>query len=147
MVKNKRKSVIKAVQKESSQLKNVYTVLVPIQDPEQFSLLLPPAIDLATKNHGKVILLNVVEIPYQLPPSSAKKFITERELMLEQGLKMLELADCSGSTAVRIAHNMNGAIKRFAKEENVDTVIKDFDLGYQPETLFCQLKSRIVNWF
>jgi|GEM_PF-4721435 len=147
MEENKRNSTINVVQKESSKLRDEYIALVPIQNPEQFNMLLPPAIDLATKHEGKVILLNIIEIPYQLPPSSAKKFITERELMLEQGMKILALANCSGSAVVRIAHDTNNAIKRFAKEENVETVIRDFDLEFQPETLFGQLKSRIANWF
>jgi len=147
MKENKRNSTTSVVQKKSSKLKDAYTVLVPIRDPEQFSLLLPPAIDLATKNHGKIILLNIIEIPYQLPPSSAKKFITERELMLEQGLEMLALADCSGSTAVRIAHDTNSAIKRFSKDEDVNIIIREDDLEVQTATIYNRFRDQIKSWF
>lgn len=147
MEENMRNSTISVLQKESSKLKDVYTVLVPIQDSEQFSLLLPPAIDLSTENHGNVILLNVIEIPYQLPPSSAKKFITERELMLEQGLKMLERAGCKGRIAVRIAHDTRKAIKRFSKDENVNIIIRECDLDFQSENIFKRLRNQIKNCF
>ncbi len=93
---DKRKSTISVFQNGSSQLRDEYIVLVPIQDSKQFNMLLPLAIDLAAKHDGKILLLNIIEIPYQLPPSTAKKFILERELYLRQGMEMLRRAECRG---------------------------------------------------
>lgn len=147
MKENKRKSTISIVQNGSSQLRDEYTILVPIRDPKEFDLVLPTAIDLAAKYHGKVILLNIIEIPYQLPPSAAKIFVLERELLLSQGLKMLERAECRGCTAVRIAHNANKAIERFSKEQNANIIIREHDPEARADTIFKRLKNRIKSWF
>lgn len=147
MKENKSKSVISVVQNGSSQLRDEYTVLVPIQDSRQFDLLLPAAIDLARNHHGKVILLNIIEIPYQLPPSAAKIFVLERELLLSQGLDMLKHAECAGSTAVRIAHDTNKAIERFSKEQHVNVIIREHDLETQADSLFGRVKTRVESWF
>lgn len=146
MVRDKRKSIIQAVKNGSSQLRDEYTILVPIQNPGQFELLLPPAIDLATKHNGRVILLNIIEIPYQLPPSSARKFILERELLLSEGLEMLERAGCRGSSAVRIAHDENNAIKQFSKDENVNIIIRERDLKDRTNSILKRLKNWIKSW-
>lgn len=146
MKENIRKSTISVVQNGPWEHGDEYKVLVPIQDSKQFDLLLPPAIDLAKKRHGRVILLNIIEIPYQLPPSRAKKFVSDRELMLDQGLKMLKRAEFKGSKAVRIAHDTNNAITRFSKDENVNMIIRENDLEVENETIFNGLKDKIKSW-
>lgn len=101
-----------------------YRVLVPIGKFEQFGILLPPAIAIATKYNGVVILLNIIEIPYQLPPSAARRFLLERELFLMNGLEMVKESQCKARVEVRIAHRVSYAIDRFAKKEEVNLIIK-----------------------
>ncbi|WP_445665425.1 universal stress protein [Fodinibius sp. AD559] len=144
---NERTGMNSASKSGSSQLKDGYSVLVPIQNSKEFDVLLPTAIDLATTHNGRVILLNIIEIPYQLPPSAAERFITERELLLSEGLDMLERAGCRGSSAVRIAHDKNDAIKQFSKDENVNIIIRERDLKDQADSKLKRFKSWIKSWF
>lgn len=144
---NKRKSKVSVIQNSLSQDRDEYTVLVPVQNSKQFDLLLSPAIDLAKKNQGYVLLLNIIEIPYQLPPSSARKFILERELLLSQGLEILEGAECRGNTAVRIAHDKNDAVRQFSKDEDVNVVIQEYDLKTNSDTIFNRMRKKIKSWF
>lgn len=79
MKENMGKTIINVVINGSSYLSDEYTIVVVVQNPAQLGLLLPTAIDIAKLHHGRVILLNMIEIPYQLPPSAARKFIKEQE--------------------------------------------------------------------
>lgn len=133
--------MIEVIQKGSAHAKRGYSILVPVQHHEQFDLLLPTAIDIATKYQGNVILLNIIEIPYQLPPSAARKFILERELFLMPGMEMLNSAECRGSTAIRIAHHTSNAIKRFSIRRNVNMIVRDCNQAAKSNTIFDWLRE------
>lgn len=124
-----------------------YTVLVSLQDMDLTQSLLPPAIRAAKRHDGKIILLNVIEIPYQLPPSEAKQFILEREFKLEYARQIIETAGCDAKIKVRIAHRISYAIQRFLKDKNVNLIIREYDLEVQTNTMFNRLKKRIKSWF
>lgn len=138
-------STIEVIQNGSVHSKKSYTILVPIQNRKQFDLLLPAAIDMATKHHGKVFLLNIIEIPYQLPPSAARKFILERELLLMPGMEMLKRAGCRGITTIRIAHHTGNAIERFAEYENVNIIVKEYDQVVGSNAIFDWLRESLKS--
>lgn len=145
MREKEKRTTIGVIQNGSVHSKKSYTILVPIQNREQFDLLLPVAIDIATKHQGKVILLNIIEIPYQLPPSAARKFVLERELLLMSGMEMLKREGCRGSTAIRIAHHTGNAIERFAECENVNFIVKEYDQVARSNTIFDWLRESFTS--
>ncbi len=145
MKENEKRRTIGVIQNSSAHSKRGYTILVPIKYHEQFDILLPVAIDIATKHQGKVILLNIIEIPYQLPPSAAKKFILERELLLMPGKEMLKRAGCMGSTAIRIAHHTENAIERFARHENVNIIVREYDQVARSNTILDWLRESFIS--
>lgn len=124
-----------------------YTVLVSLQDIDLTKTLLPPAIRAAKRHDGKIILLNIIEIPYQLPPSEAKQFLLEREFKLEYARQIIETAGCDVEIMIRIAHRITYAIKHLSKDENVNIIIRECNLDVQTNTMFKRLKKRIKSWF
>ncbi|TYP93734.1 hypothetical protein LX73_1444 [Fodinibius salinus] len=74
----------------------------------------PPAIRADKRNNGKIILLNIIDIPYQLPTSEAEEFKLERELKLEYVRQIIESAGCKVEITVRIAHRLSHAIEQLA---------------------------------
>ena len=100
-----------------------YTVLVPLQDMDLSNALLPPAIRAAKRHNGKVILLNIIEIPYQLPPSEAEQFILEREFKLEYARQIIETAGFEVEIMVRIAHRLPHAIEQLANSWDIDLIV------------------------
>lgn len=133
--------------KHATQVNGEYTVLVSLQNIDLIKTLLPPAIRAAKRQDGKIILLNVIEIPYQLPPSEAKQFILEREFKLEYARQVIETAGCDVEIMIRIAHRITYAIKHLSKDENVNIIIQECNLDAQTDTMFKRLKKRIKSWF
>ncbi|MFH5884161.1 universal stress protein [Halalkalibaculum sp. DA3122] len=109
--------------KHSSNGKSGYTVLVPLQDLDLTKTLLPPAIRTAKRHDGKIILLNIIEIPYQLPPSEAKQFTLEREFKLQYARQIIETAGCDAEIMVRVAHRIPSAIEQLALSLDIDLII------------------------
>lgn len=102
---------------------NTYTILVPLQDISRSNTLLPPAIRAAKEHDGHIILLNTIEIPYQLPPSEAKQFVLEREVMLMHSLDVIKTAGCEGEIMIRIAHRLDYAIDQIALSLKADLIV------------------------
>lgn len=100
-----------------------YTVLVPLQDIALTKSLLPPAIRAAKRHNGKIILLSIIEIPYQLPPSEAEQFKLEKEFLLQYALQIIETAGCDGEIMVRIAHRLPYAIEQLASSLPIDLIV------------------------
>ncbi len=100
-----------------------YMILVPLQDISYSKTLLPPAIRAAKRHNGKIILFNVIEIPYQLAPSEAEQYIMERESKLEYARQIIEKEGCDVEIMVRIAHRMPYAIEHFAGSLNIDLIV------------------------
>lgn len=102
---------------------NRYKILVPLQDVSLSKTLLPPAIRAAKQNNGEIILLSIIEIPYQLPPSEAEQFKLEKEFELQYALQVIETAGCPGEIMVRIAHRFPYAIEQLAGSLHIDLII------------------------
>lgn len=118
-----RESSISGFTNSLAREKSEYTVLVPLQDMDVGKTLLPPAIRAANRHDGKIILLNIIEIPYQLPPSEAEQFTLEREFKLQYARQIIETAGCDGQIMVRIAHRIPYAIKQLASSLDIDLII------------------------
>lgn len=102
---------------------DLYQVLVPIANPASVPNLLKPAIQAAKLNNGKVILLNVIAVPDQLPLSAGRMYIEKGKSLAESALKMLEKEEIPAEVLIRIAHRPADAITQTALERDVDLLI------------------------
>ncbi len=102
---------------------NRYTVLVAVHKNELYDTLLPPAVKAASKNDGIILLFNVIEIPYHLPPSATDEYFEERQDFLSIGLEKLKNVKCRVETLVCVAHDVAYALKRTVHSRNVDLII------------------------
>lgn len=100
-----------------------YTVLVAVHKKELYDALLPPAVKAANKNDGIILLFNVIEIPYHLPPSATEEYFEEREEFLSIGVEKLDNVECRVEMLVCVAHDVPYALKRTVHSRNVDLII------------------------
>jgi amino acid transporter/nucleotide-binding universal stress UspA family protein len=100
-----------------------YNVLVPVGNPKSLNTLIPIAINSAEKNNGSVLILQVVEIPEQLPLSEGVIYVEQNKEIASSALQMVQEAGLSGEILVRISHQPYDAIIQTAEERKSNLII------------------------
>ena len=100
-----------------------YRVLVPVANPDTLSTLLPPAINAARLNRGKVTLLHIVTVPLPTPLSSGYRYLTASDSLRERAIAMVRDEDVAVEYIVRVARRVAPAIIDTALEQQADLVI------------------------
>ena len=100
-----------------------YRVLVPVANPDSLSTLLPPAVNAARLNRGKVTLLHIVTVPSPTPLSSGYRYLTASDGLREQAIAMVRDEDVAVEYIVRVARRVAPAIIDTALEQQADLVI------------------------
>ena len=100
-----------------------FRVLVPIANPATVDRLIELAADIAHERDGQIVVLRVVEVPEQLPPTMEDQSL-EREAPLLERARQVALARGVGvTTLVRIGHSASRAILETAAERSCDVVL------------------------
>ncbi|MFQ6133957.1 MAG: amino acid permease [Armatimonadota bacterium] len=123
-----------------------YTVLVPTYNPMTAPNLAHLGATLAKARNGEVVLLSVVEVPVQLPPSQGMGLAQERRRLLERTARVVQQMGVPVETVIKIAHNTADGIIRAAREEQADMLV----LGWRgwtgnPEQLLGTVLDKVVR--
>ena len=100
-----------------------YRVLVPVANPDSLSTLLPPAVNAARLNGGKVTLLHIVTVPSPTPLSSGYRYLTASDGLRERAISMVRDEEVAVEYIVRVARRVAPAIIDTAQEQQADLVV------------------------
>ena len=104
-----------------------YRVLVPVANPDSLSTLLPPAVNAARLNGGKVTLLHIVTVPSPTPLSSGYRYLAASDTLRERAISMVRDEEVAVEYIVRVARRVASAIIDTAHEQRADLVV----IGWQ----------------
>jgi len=100
-----------------------YRVLVPVANPDSLATLLPPAVQAAKINGGKVSLLHIVTVPSPTPLSSGHRYLAGSEALREKALSMVADNEVALDYIVRVARRVAPAIVDTAREQHADLLV------------------------
>lgn len=100
-----------------------YRVLVPVANPDSLATLLPPAVNAARMNGGKVTLLHIVTVPSPTPLSSGYRYLEASDALREQAISMVRDEDIAVDYIVRVARQVAPAIVDTAREQRADLMV------------------------
>ena len=122
-----------------TQVKDRFRILVPIANPDNIESLLNLASAVAKDKDGEILLLRVVTLPEQLPPTSFDdQVVEEEEAMLKRARKYAEAHEIPSHSLIRVGHNIARAILETARERSCDLIV----LGWKG---FSTNKERVLG--
>ncbi|WP_231186728.1 amino acid permease [Haladaptatus sp. DYF46] len=102
-------------------------IVVPISNPENAQQLMQTAVDLArdeeTYPDGGILVMSVVTVPQQTPPSEGREFIQDEPNVLEETMEIAREAGIPVSGTVRIGHDVSDAILNTVEQYDSDVVL------------------------
>jgi uncharacterized hydrophobic protein (TIGR00271 family) len=104
-------------------VESVFPVVVPVANPETASNLVSLAADIARRQEGHLILLQVVQVPEHLPLDN-RRFEAQRKLdLLERSLKEAEAYGVPTVGLTRISRSIEQGILDTAVEESAELIM------------------------
>ncbi len=146
----KLEEVAKTVYEEMPIKKVEFRILVPIANPEFADKLIKLASLIAKQRNGEIILLNVVTIPDQTPPSGAVKYVESAKEFLS---KLIKGMDVPVGGVIKIGHSTSEAILNTVEEIKPNLIImgwrgrtfrKDFVLGSTIDPVLLRAKCDVA---
>lgn len=111
-------------QGRGTQDKNRFRILVPIANPATTKNLLELATAVAKSKNGEIVLLRVVTVPDQLPPTAFDEMVVEKErIPLMEARKIAEKEDIPTHAVIRVGHDIARAVLETSREKNCDLII------------------------
>jgi len=117
----------------SSTASSGFRILVPIANPATVDRLMGLAADLAAERDGEIVVLRVVVVPDQLPPSMEDRSVEEEAPILDQARAAARARGVAVSTLLRIGHSASRAILETSRERHCDLVLLGWK-GYTSTT-------------
>ena len=121
-------TVFKSDLKEES-TKHHKRILVPIANPETAGTLLHLAGTLVRPEGGKVIALQVITVPNQLPLSDGRIEAEANRMLLDQALDQATKEEFRVQTMTRVSRSIAEGILDTAREEDVDQILVGWSGG------------------
>ena len=100
-----------------------YSVLVPVADQEQARILGQIGAILAQDNHGEVLALHVVRVPWQLTLGNGRLFLKEGRSYLETVIQQAKVRDVPVHTIIRLGRDVAEAVRKTAVENASDLIV------------------------
>ncbi len=100
-----------------------YTVLVPTYNPQMAPNLAHVAALLAKARGGEVVLLSVVEVPVQLPPSEGMELAQGKRRLLQRTARTVRELGVPVESVIKIAHATADGILSAIRDEEADLVV------------------------
>ena len=100
-----------------------YQIVVPIANPANVDQLMRTACTLADGNDGEVLVMSVVTVPDQTPPSEARGLAQGRRPVLDRAVEFAEERDVPVSGTIRIGHHAADAILNTLAQHDADAVL------------------------
>ena len=108
-----------------------YPIVVPVSNPETASNLVSLAADIARRQEGHLILLQVVQVPEHLPLDN-RRFEAQRKLdLLERSLKEAEALLVPTVGLTRISRSVDQGVLDTAAEESAKLVVMGSNVSPQ----------------
>lgn len=127
--------------------KEQFRVLVPVSNPYNVQKLVELASAVAKQKNGEILLLRVVQIPEQLPPTSYEDAIVEKEgALLRQARRYAKQHNIPSHGLIRVGSSIPKAILETARERTVDLIILGWK-GYSTnkERIFGSVADVVVT--
>jgi amino acid transporter/nucleotide-binding universal stress UspA family protein len=100
-----------------------YSVLVPVANQEQASILGQIGAILAQDNHGEVLALHVVRVPPQLTLGQGRLFLKEGRAYLETVIQQAKVREVPVHTIIRLGRHVAEAVRKTATENASDLIL------------------------
>lgn len=104
--------------------KERFRILLPIANPENVLPLIQIAAAIAKDKEGEILLLRVITLPEQLPPTSFdERILDQEEMVLKSARRMAEKLEIPAHSLIRVGHNVARAILETASERACNLII------------------------
>ncbi len=142
--------VVKTVYEEEPIEKVEYKILVPVANPYYGEKLVKFAETLAEKRDGGVVVLNIVRVPLQTPPSSATKYVEEAKVLVRDLMSKLNVPV---GGLIKVGHSISEAILNSIDEVKPKMVVmgwrgrtfrKDYVLGSTIDPVLLKAPTDVV---
>ena len=101
-----------------------FRILLPVANPNNLERLIELAATLAKEKDGEIILLRVVTVPEQLPPTSYDEaVIEEEELFLKRARAYAERYEVPSHAIIRVGQDIARAILETARQHAVSMIM------------------------
>ncbi len=146
----KLEEIAKTVYEEMPIREVKFRILVPIANPGYADKLIRLASLIAKERNGGIILLNVVTIPDQTPPSGAMRYVENAKDFLSKLIKSMEVP---AGGVIKIGHSTSEAILNTVEEMKPNLIImgwrgrtfrKDFVLGSTIDPVLLRAKCDVA---
>jgi nucleotide-binding universal stress UspA family protein len=99
------------------------SVLLPIADIDTARDHIDLGVSIARDLESELILLHVINVPKQLPPSAATDFVEDARPMMDEAREYAEQYDVPVRTMIRVGHKPHQAIIHTAKDTDSEYLI------------------------
>ncbi|MGD2295634.1 MAG: amino acid permease [Candidatus Aminicenantes bacterium] len=100
-----------------------FHILVPVANTKTVGQLQRFAIGIAKSYGGDITVLNVIQVPRQLPPSEGRKYLGQARSLLEKAIHAAEEARIPVYSLVKLTHNIPKAVIETCDERKIDLMI------------------------
>ena len=115
--------------------KEKFRILVPIANPRTSKRLVNLAAAIAKARNGEILLLEVIRVPDQLPPTAFDESVVDKEKgHLRQARDYAESLGIPTHALIRVGHNVARAILETSSERHCNLII----LGWKGHTTTAQ---------
>lgn len=98
-------------------------IIVPVANAKTVEQLQRFAIRIARSQNADITVLNVIQVPAQLPPSEGRKYLGQARALLSRAIGMAEAARIPVYSLVKLTHNIPKAIIETCEERKIDLMI------------------------
>jgi nucleotide-binding universal stress UspA family protein len=100
-----------------------YRILVPVANKANVEKHMRFASKIADANNGDLTVLNVIQVPAQLPSSEGRKYLSQARSLLGIAIQMAESQDIPVHSLVKLTHNIPKAIVETCEERDINLMI------------------------
>ncbi len=102
-------------------------IVVPIGRTDNVEQLMRTAVDIAKENDASLLVMSVVTVPQQTPPSEGRKYVDEERDVVNEAMALAEDADVPVSGAVRVGHKVADAIINTVDQYDSEMVLMGWE--------------------
>jgi nucleotide-binding universal stress UspA family protein len=106
-----------------------FRILVPVANEKTVERLQRFAVGMAKAYNADITVLNVIQVPPQLPPSEGRKYLSNARALLEKAIHVSVEEGVPASSLVKLTHNIPKAIIETCEERKINLMI----LGWEGE--------------
>jgi nucleotide-binding universal stress UspA family protein/uncharacterized membrane protein len=106
-----------------------FHILVPVANKNTVEQLQRFAARIARSYEADITVLNVIQVPAQLPPSEGRKYLDSARSLISRAIDVADEQEVPASSLVKVSHNIPKAIIETCEERKIDLMV----LGWEGE--------------